>query len=99
MKKVTFWIVLVVVVMFIGKYAHDRYQQYQFERAVGQQLEQMIGELNRIMVEQDTLCTINSETSECTCILQSTGAQVLKTEEECVALASKASDDKNSTPD
>ena len=92
MKKVALWIVLAVVVVLGGVYGYDRYQQYRMERAVEQWLEQFIGELNEIMVEQDTVCTLDDKTGECTCILGATGAEIPKPENECIALVSEAAD-------
>ncbi len=92
MKKTIIWFVSVVIVLTVGVYGYNRYQQYRFERAVEQWLEQFIEDLNAIMVENDTVCTIDSDTGNCSCILQATGAEISKTEEECLAKASGESD-------
>jgi hypothetical protein len=92
MKRIALWIVLVILIVLGSIYAYDRYQQHRMERAVEQWLEQFFGELNEIMVEQDTVCTLNDKSGECTCILETTGAEISKSEKECIELASEASD-------
>lgn len=92
MKRIALWIALFILLVLGGIYAYNRYQQYRMERAVEQWLEQFFGELNEIMVEQDTVCTLNERTGECTCILETTGAEISKSEKECIELASEAPD-------
>jgi hypothetical protein len=90
MKKVALWAIALAIGLLIGLYGYDRYQRYQMERAVERTLEQFFADIKEIMVDQDTVCTVDADTGECGCILQSTGAVIDKPGEECVARATEA---------
>ena len=86
MKKAIIWISSAVIVIAIGVFAYDRYQQH----VMGSIGEQLLRFVNEVMVEYDVLCTFDTNTSKCTCTPEANEAEETLTVKECLALAVEA---------